>query len=88
VPLWACGEIALPNCIRAIQSRRRRIETALVVMLVPISAALPMRKLPTERAIVSRNEMAAYRVGCWLSRHRNLTRDQRKGGHAFQPGMA
>ncbi len=53
------------------------------------SYTLPyMRELPTERAIVPRNELAAYVVGCWLSRHRDLTLDQRKRGHAFQPGMA
>ena len=34
------------------------------------------------------SELAAYGVGCWLSRHRDLTLDRRKRGHAFQPGMA
>src|SRR5476649_2184699 len=47
-----------------------------------------MRELPAEPAIVPRNELAAYGVGCWLSRHRDLTLDRRKRGHAFQPGMA
>ena len=47
-----------------------------------------MRELPTEGAIVSRNELAAYGVDCWISRHRDLTLDRRKRGHAFQPGMA
>ena len=67
------------------------------VRLVPISAASHpsfvrslsyMRELPTERAMVPRNELVAYGVGCWLSRHRDLTLDPRKRGHAFQPGMA
>src|SRR4029077_1020882 len=52
------------------------------VRLVPISAAShpsfvrlvsDMRELPTEGAKVPRNELAAYGVGCWLSRHRDLT---------------
>jgi hypothetical protein len=47
-----------------------------------------MREMPTERAMVPRNELVAYGVGCWLSRHRDLTLDPRKRGHAFQPGMA
>ena len=67
------------------------------VRLVPISAASHpsfvhslsyMGELPTERAIVPRNELAAYGVGCWLYIHRDLTLDRRKRGHAFQPGMA
>ncbi len=67
------------------------------VRLMPISAASHpsfvrslsyITELPTERAIVPRNELAAYGVGCWLSRHRDLTLDQRKRGHAFQAGMA
>ena len=65
------------------------------VRLVPISAASHpsfvrslsyMRELPAERGIVPRNELAAYGVGCWLSRHRDLTLDRLKRGHAFQPG--
>src|SRR6185437_10584737 len=43
-----------------------------------------MRELPTERAIVPRNELAVYGVGYWLSKHRDLTIDQRKRRHAFQ----
>jgi len=67
------------------------------VRLVPISATSyasfvcslsHMKELPAERAIVPGNELAAYGVGCWLARHRDLTVGRRKRGHAFQPGMA
>jgi len=39
-----------------------------------------------EGAIVPRNELTAYGVGC--SEYRDLTLGRRKRGHAFQPGMA
>jgi hypothetical protein len=39
-----------------------------------------------EGAMVPRNELATYGVGC--SEYRDLTLSRPKRGHAFQPGMA